>query len=258
MVAVGLWWLPALAVQLAGPARLEPLGVQAELTGVRPQGLLGFHIASMTLQERSQPLRLGDVSARLDWLGWSLDGRIGDGHFELRSRHDARLGLAYFQRLPIEPLLGFVEGSLPPLRARGDASGALRWSQGVELSAHLVDAQLDLPILGLLDLASVDLLLALAEDGSADIARLAASGEVGELEAVGTVRPSGELALEVNLLRLEPRLVALVERLRADLLPLPATLEIRGRFPSLEVRRIDASARLADSPSPLETQLPGE
>jgi len=243
---------------ILAPRQLAELGIECELEGVRPDGFPGVAITRMRLLRMGQPLELREVRAALHDDTWQIQARLESGAVELRAQLDGRLGLAYFEDVPLEPLLEFARSELPPLRARGAVTGAARWSDGVELSLRSNETWIDLPVLGILELGTLDAVLRADRDGSLRIDSLYARGPTASLAAAGTVVATRELDLIVQLERLTPELRQWIERLRPDLLPLPAQMRIEGYSLRPRVVRLDVRNSTPAGPSAGPAPAPSE
>jgi len=250
LIAVGtaaalIWWLPALAVRLWLPQQLVPEGIEASLDGVWPNGLMGVRIDRLAFTSGSTTLSIENVRARFDGDGWDGEARVAGGRITVRARRDGRVGLAYFRNIEIEPMVAFAAHALP-LRARGRLHGVVRWSDAVEVSAHLRDAIVDLPVIGILRMEAIDTLITRLASGAIQIDEALAVGPSGDLAAAGTIGAQQDLSIELRVARLEPRLVQLVRELRPDLADPPTSIEITGTaLRPMVLQKADLSAATA-------------
>jgi hypothetical protein len=200
------WLAPALlaAPALAGQARSR--GIDVDWGGLRPAWPLGFRAASATVRTPDASLALSELRALLGRSSLLATAQIGPGSLELQSSLHASSGRLFLRSVPLEAIeLRRVRG----VELRGRVSGAASWESDLRFSGR-AEAVLVRWLGGILS-TRVDHLAVLGEWQRAQqrtrIEQLEAVGPSFALTGSGEVSDLGELALQLEVQRVDERLL---------------------------------------------------
>jgi hypothetical protein len=206
--AAGIAWLtPAYLAWSSLPAETTRFGVDLVLSGIRPIWPLGFRAESAQLRARDAGIQLGGL--RAVWSGGSGvlgTAQLASGTLELRTSLGGGSGLLFARAIPLQALEALRKQGIA---LRGQVTAVASWDRDVRFSAR-VDGGSVTWLGGILGARTKHISILgewRADEQLTRIDQLEAFGPSFDLTGSGEISAQGELELQLEVQRVDDRLV---------------------------------------------------
>lgn len=233
---LGLWSLPTLAAYFMLPYAPPDSQLWIDARVLFPSFPIGIRAQQLHLRHGSAEIEATDVHLYWTPAGLRATAKLGGGSLRGRSEPAMASGFVQLSGVALEAL---PIDQLTPLALRGSADGVVHYNGQISGQFWVQDGTLSSAALAGFGLGFRMLLVQATQesDGGWRIEAIQMQGPPLTLNASGRVREDGELAVDLELQRVEEPVRGFLRMLNVPVDPLPMALRLEGPIGAPKIRR---------------------